>query len=171
MRGSLRALFLATVLMIGIHVAPIAAQQATTQQGEGPGNCQTCTETIDGDGVWHHFAANATCVVPGAQCFDCTRDGGCHSIPMPGDCDIAVDTRHGHHWCEGEEALVDLKTLRDAGKMGDESALLRVVNKFPKSMRRTAAGYYVVTNCKGAVVAAFRPGAGSSAKANPGRKA
>jgi hypothetical protein len=161
MKHFLKVCALACAFMMIGH-EPVVAQgngAATQAQGEGEEEaaCKTCKHNYGTNEHW--FGGWFSGCTSGAMCYDCHAFNACHSGPQ------APFACGANHWlCGATGAALDAidKALTAPNS---ESAILRVANSDPKTVRIVSAGYVLVKNCNGAIVAAFKLSKPPSAKA------
>lgn len=121
---------------------------ASTQAEEEGAACKGCKHNLDTNEHW--FGGWFNGCTSGDDCYDCHAFNACHDGPQaPYTCGV-------YHWlCGQTSAMLDLldKALAEPNA---ESAIVRVANSAPKTLRIVSAGYVLVKNCSGGIVAAYR---------------
>lgn len=139
----MRKLFIAVVVLVG--VALVGAPSQIDAQGSGAGidqtsNCQGC---------WHNLDVNEHGFSGSVGYYDCNVFNACHTNGQtPFACSV-------YHWDCG--TTLAFQETDKARKAADPTrALIELVSTRSGPVQLVAAGYVVVKNCRGGIVAAYR---------------
>ncbi len=145
MNVKLAAISLVCTVALTVPWQAQGQQWAGQAQAQAEGDCKTCRHNLDTNEHW--FKGNCE---SGSQCYDCHAFNACHSGPQaPFSCAL-------YHWLCGSTTAM-LAALDEAVAAPDaEMAIIRLANSAPTIVQVVSAGYALVKNCDGTIVAAYR---------------